>query len=152
MLRAILTVGILAAAGSASAQDGEGDIDYRQNLMRAIGANMAAIGDVLKHGLPVQDNLAGHAGNLVTHSGQIATAFSQRATEGATDAKPGIWDDPEGFAQAIESFRAEATKLSEAADSGDWAAFGGQVRGLGLSCGGCHENYRKPKEESYKRR
>ena len=152
MFRAILTVGILVAAGTATAQDGEGFIDYRQNLMRAIGANMAAIGDVLKHGLPVQDNLAGHAGNLAAHADQLAVAFGQRVTEGATDAKSGIWDDPDGFAQAIESFRAEAVRLSEAAESGDLAAFGGQVRELGLSCGGCHDNYRKPKEESYKRR
>ena len=152
MFRALLCAGLLAAAGTASAQEGEGSIDYRQNLMRAIGANMAAIGDVLKHGLPVQDNLAGHAGNLETHAGQIATAFAQRATEGATDAKPEIWDDPEGFMQAIEGFRAAAAKLSGAAAGGDMAAFGGQVRELGLSCGGCHEGYRKPKEESYKRR
>ena len=152
MFRAILFSGLLAAAGAAYAQDGEGAIDYRQNLMRAIGANMAAIGDVLKHDLSVGDNLSGHAGNLVVHAGQIEAAFSQRATEGTTDAKSEIWDDPEGFRQAIESFRAAAAELSEAAADGDMAAFGGQVRALGRTCGGCHESYRKPEEESYKRR
>ena len=153
MIRALVAGALLIAfSGSASAQEDTAYVDYRQNLMRGIGANMAAIGDVFKHGLPLQTNLAGHATNLETGAGQIAAAFNQRVTDGKTDAKADIWDDTSGFEQAIAEFQAQSGKLAEAARAGDMAAMGAQVREVGKACSGCHEPYRKPKEESYKNR
>ena len=45
-------------------------------------------------------------------------------------------DDPEDTHAALES--------------GDAAAIGGQMKKVGEACGGCHKEFRKPKEQSYK--
>jgi cytochrome c556 len=139
-------------AAPALAQEGQGAIDYRQKVMSAHGADMGAIGDILKNQLPVQGNIEGHAASLVLHADLIAAAFGTRVTDGPTDAKPGIWEDTTAWEEAISAFRAEAEAMLAAAKSGDMAQIGGQMRPLGQSCGGCHKKFRKPKEESYKNR
>jgi cytochrome c556 len=150
MHRALLVLTALLSATVAHAQEDQGFVDYRQNLMRSVGANMAAISDVLKHGLPLQSNIAGHAANLQTHSTQILAAFERRVTDGKTDAKPAIWEDRKGFEEALAAFRTQAGKLADVAGNGDMAAIGAQVREVGRACSGCHKTYRKPEEESYK--
>ena len=51
----------------------------------------------------------------------------------------------------MKAFETETAKLAEVAKSGDPAAIGPQLKATGKSCGGCHESFRKPKEESFKR-
>jgi cytochrome c556 len=156
MLRAVLvstalcSAAALCAATVARAQDGQGYVDYRQNLMRSVGANMAAISDVLKHGLPLQKNVPGHASNLQSHGGQIELAFERRVVEGKTDAKPAIWENRTGFLEALAEFRKQADLLVQVANQQDMAALGAQVREVGKACSGCHRQFRKPEEESYK--
>ena len=151
MLRASWTLALVCAfAAPALAQDGQGAIDYRQKVMSGFGTDMGAIGDIMKHGLPAQGNIEGHAKSLVLRADLIAAAFTTQVTDGPTDAKPGIWEDTTGWEEAIAAFRAEAEAMVAAAQSGDMAKIGGQMRPLGQSCGGCHKNFRKPKEESYK--
>ena len=45
-----------------------------------------------------------------------------------------------------------AQALEEAADEGDHDSIQAAFKELGKSCGGCHKPFRKPKEESYKKR
>jgi cytochrome c556 len=60
-----------------------------------------------------------------------------------TKAKKEIWSDRAGFEKAGADMVAAATKLAEAAKSGDKASFTTAFQGLGQSCGGCHRNYRE---------
>ena len=59
--------------------------------------------------------------------------------------------DPTGFAKAIAAFQAEADAFAATAQTGDMAQIGKGMQSLGKTCGGCHDNFRKPKEESYMR-
>ena len=92
-----------------------------------------------------------HAGNLARSAGLIASAFEQRVVAGPTDAKPEVWQQHDTFLDKAKKLEQEAGKLEQVASSGDGAAIGRQVKALGDSCGSCHESFRKPKEESYKR-
>lgn len=141
----------LGAAGIAGAQDDKGFVAYRHNLMEAIGHDMGAIGDVLKNGLPHQKNIAVHARSIADHGKLIAAAFEKNATGAPHDAKPNIWTDRAGWEKALADFQAEADRFAATAASGDMAKIGGGMQALGKACNGCHETYRKPKEESYKR-
>ena len=80
----------------------------------------------------------------------IAPAFKQRVTAGKTDAKPEVWQDWGKFEQAIADYEKAATALAGAAKGSDPAATGAAVKALGESCTGCHDSFRKPKEQSYK--
>jgi len=151
-----LFAGIAIGAGSARAADPapppEASIKYRQALMSAIGGDMAAIGNILKYGLPLRQNIATHAENIERSAALIPSAFETKVVDGLTDAKPAIWEKPADFKKKAEAMRDQAKKLAELAKAGDPEAVGKQMKALGGACGDCHDDYRKPKEESYKRR
>lgn len=147
------SVTLFLSAHSAFAADDESDAamtKYRQTLMAGVGANMGALGDIMKNGLNLPGHVENHAGQMADSAKLVAAAFRQQTSTTATDAKPEIWTDWKGFEQAISDFEAAAKTLQAAAASGDRAAVGPAMRGLGKSCGGCHKPFRKPKEESFK--
>jgi cytochrome c556 len=140
-------------APTARADGHEADVaqtKYRQTLMAGVGANMGALGDIMKNRLDLPGHVENHAGQLADSAQLIAAAFRKPTKTKATDAKAEIWTDWKGFEQAIADFENAAKKLQSAAASGDSAAVGPAMRGLGKSCGGCHKSFRVPKEESYK--
>jgi len=125
-------------------------VEYRQKVMSGVGADMGAISDILKHGLPFTAAIALHANRLEDAATLIPTAFEKPVSAGATDAKPEIWQKPDEFKQAIADFASAADALEDAADDGDAAAIQAAFKELGSACGSCHKPFRKPKEESYK--
>lgn len=128
-------------------------IQYRQNLMSGQRASMASIGDILKNKLPYSTNhIAAHARNISEYAKLIPDAFKKQITAGATDAKPEIWQNWEDFTAKAKALEKASAKLSTVAASGDMKAIMPQVKALGDSCKACHDSYRKPKEESYKRK
>ncbi len=136
---------------SAHAQDDAVYLKHRQKVMQAVGGHMGAIGAVLKNKLPYTTTIVAHAQSLQMTSTVIEDAFKKEITEGRTDAKPDIWQDWDKFAAAAKKMGEESGKLADAAQSGDMAAIGAQVKALGKSCGGCHKPFRKPKKERFKR-
>lgn len=140
-------------AASAQADGHEADVaitKYRQTMMAGVGANMGALSGIMKNGLQLPGHVENHAGQLVDSAQLIAAAFRTQTKTKETDAKSEIWTDWKGFEKAITDFENAAKTLQAAAASGDSAAVGPAMRGLGKSCGGCHKTYRTPKEESYK--
>lgn len=153
MSRAIAAfAALLLLAGLARAQGDAGFVSYRQNLMEGIGHDAGAIGDILKNGLPLPKNAAAHARSIAEHARLIGAAFEKKAMGAPNDAKEAIWADWPKFQKAVADFQAEADAFAASAESGDLAKIGQGMQKLGKACGSCHEKYRKPKEESYKRK
>ena len=146
----------LLIAGAASAQDAakadEGAIKYRQSLMESVGGDMASISNIMKYGLPLTGNLVVHAESLAAHAKLVSTAFERKVTAGQTDAEPAIWAKADEFKEKTKALETETAKLVEVAKTSDPAALGVQMKATGKACGGCHDNFRKPKEESFKRK
>ena len=150
-LRAAVLTLILLSPGLGLAQSPEGTIQYRQNLMSAIGSDMGAIADILKFRLPLTANIQTHASNIASNAGLISSAFKAKVTEGATDSKAEIWQDWAHFEKDIAKLQEAAQQLSKTvAQGGDGAAIGAGMKAVGRTCGGCHKEFRKPKKESYK--
>ena len=76
---------------------------------------------------------------------------AQPRSAGATDSKPEIWQNWEDFLSKAKALGEASNKLSEVAQGGDLKATMIQFRAVGDTCRGCHNDYRKPEEESYKR-
>jgi len=154
----LIAIGLLVGSSSAALADGHGDhsekdaahTKYRQSVMGAIGSHMGSLGGIMKNGLVLPGHVEAHAGLLAENAKLVAAAFKHQSSKGATDAKPNIWTDWSGFEEDIADFEKAARDLEAAAASGDRKAVGPAMKALGKSCGGCHESYRKPKEESYK--
>jgi cytochrome c556 len=141
------------AAPVVRAEGAPGDkavIEYRQMVMSAIGSNMGAIGGILKNQLPLPGAVANHAQQMADAAKLIGPAFKQKVVAGKTDAKAEIWKDWAKFEKAIADYEKAATALASAAKGSDPAATGAAVKALGESCGGCHDSFRKPKEESFR--
>jgi cytochrome c556 len=149
----LMAATIIASAASAqdAAKADEGAIKYRQSLMESVGGDMASIGNILKYGLPLTGNVVVHAEGLASHAKLVGSAFERKVSAGRTDAQPAIWEKPDAFKEKVKVFETETAKLVEVAKAGDPAALGVQMKATGKSCGGCHDDYRKPKEESFKR-
>jgi cytochrome c556 len=141
-----------ARVSQAQAASDQPSIEYRQLVMGAIGSNMGAIGGIMKNQLALPGAVANHAQQMADAAKLIAPAFKQKVTAGKTDARPEIWSDWAKFEQAAADYGKAAANLATAANGSDPAAVGLAVRALGESCGGCHDSFRKPKEESYKNR
>ncbi len=139
-------------AAAQAAPSEQAVIEYRQLVMSAVGSNMGAIGGILKNQLVLPGAIANHAQQMVDGAKLIGPAFEAKVTAGKTDAKAGIWSDWAKFEKSIADYEKAATDLVTAAKGSDPAAVGLAVRALGESCGGCHDSFRKPKEESYKNR
>jgi cytochrome c556 len=145
---AILGALFLLPLHSASAQSDEAFIKYRQKVMQSQGANMGAIADIMKEGLPHKANIAGHALELASSAKLIPTAFEKQVTEGMTDAEAKIWKEKDEFKEYAEKLQKAAANLEKVSMSdGD---VGAAVKAVGKACGDCHKEYRKPKEQSYK--
>jgi cytochrome c556 len=134
------------------AQSDDAFINYRHKLMKSLGASMGAIGDILKNKLPYHNHIATHAKDIQQISTLIEEAFKKEITSGKTDAKPEIWKDWNNFRSATRALEQESAKLAEIAQSGNTAAIFAQLKKVGAACGGCHKPFRKPMEESYRRR
>lgn len=147
---ACMAAGVLFTVNAAVAQDDAAIIKYRQKLMDSNGANLGAIGDILKYQLPYGKDIAGHARALSLVAAMIPEAFKRKVTEGKTDAKPKIWDNWRKFEGYADKLVKASDKLAQVAGSGDSAAVVSGVKGVADACKKCHDDFRKPKSESYR--
>ena len=139
MNRARATVAALAfvALGVAAS---EGEVDYRQNVMKAVGGHMGSIADIMRGKVAHNDHLATHA-NALADLAEIAPTLFPAGSEGG-DTLPAVWENAEDFQAKLDAFKEAAGALRDAAGSGDPAQVGMAVRNVGQACKGCHDDYR----------
>lgn len=145
------TLVMLLLSGPAWAQEGQGHIKYRQNLMSSVGGSTGAAADILKYRLSFLSNIETHAKNIAADAKLISSAFREKVDEGATDSKANIWSEWGDFEEAIRNLETAAANLARAGADADLTQIATSMKALGRSCSGCHKQFRKPKEESYKR-
>jgi cytochrome c556 len=137
-------VGFAAIATLVQAAD---PITERRDLMKANGAAMKAISEILKSDGAVAD-IVPHAAKLNEDATKLPTLFPagsdqpQGKDPGHTMAKPEIWQNPDDFATKAKAFQDEAAMFSTAVAGGDMAAIKAEFDKVGEACGGCHKVYR----------
>ena len=135
--RASVAAFLLAAAAVHAT---EGEVEYRQHTMAAVGGHMQAIVDILRGKVSHVGHLAAH-GNAMADLAAIAPTLFPPGSAGG-DALPAIWEDEEDFKTRLDAFKAAADTFKAAAAGGDVAAAGAALRELGQACKGCHDSYR----------
>lgn len=149
----ILTAGI--AATSAISDDAADKaalaaVKARQSYMQLNAFNIGLLGGMAKGEIEYDaDAAAAAAGNIAALAGMNQSRFwppgSDNATLGdeATEALPAIWAEGSKIGEAAQAYAAAAAAMNEAAGGG-LESLRGAMGPLGKSCGGCHENFRKP--------
>ncbi len=131
-----LSAGLAAIAVSAS----EGEVNYRQHTMKAVGGHMGAIVDIVRGDVPHMDHLATHAKAMADLAEIAPTLFPENSKGG--DALDAFWENAEDFKSKLEAFREAAAAFNDAAETGDRGEIMPAFLGVGQACKGCHDDYR----------
>ena len=143
---------VLGTLFSASAQDGPtpaqraaGAAETRQSVFKLLLFNLLPIAGMAQ-GAPFDAELAEkNAYNIAALAPMIPdlfTAMDTRDFDVETEALDVIWEDSAGFAEKAQALLEGANAFAEVAAGGDMAATLGAFRGLGGSCGNCHDDFR----------
>ena len=137
---------------TASAQDGPtpaqraaGAAETRQSVFKLLLFNLLPIAGMAQ-GAPFDAELAEkNAYNIAALAPMIPdlfTAMDTRDFDVETEALDVIWEDSAGFAEKAQALLEGANTFADVAAGGDMAATLGAFRGLGGSCGNCHDDFR----------
>jgi cytochrome c556 len=109
--------------------------------MKTMGEQLAALNQITKGKAPAGD-VAAQAQVLSITAGLAKIAFTPKVPGG--EAKPEVWAKWDDFSKRLDALVAAATDLAKAAKQGGVAAVTPKLSGL--SCKGCHDDYRVPKK------
>ena len=137
---------------TASAQDeitpeqmAAGATETRQSVFKLLLFNLLPIVGMAQ-GAPFNAELAEkNALNIAALAPMIPdlfTAMDTRNFDVETEALDVIWENPTEFAAKTQALLEGANAFAEVAAGGDMAATLGAFRGLGGSCGNCHDDFR----------
>jgi cytochrome c556 len=145
LITGALAAGLSVGLAWAAADDA---IKGRQGCMKASGKMMGEMAKMFKGEMAYDAAVI----KAVTTEHDAACADwakwwgedTQKGETAETWAKPEIWSDATGFKAAGEAFYPKYVAVK---DSTDEAGFKAAFPALGDGCKGCHEKFRRPKEQ-----
>ena len=154
MTKVIAAAAIAASAGVVAHAGGHGGnpaVKARVSLMNVYAHYLGTLGAMAKGEMEYDAAKAdGAAKSLAALSRLDQSAMWPQGTStdelGAeTRALPVIWTSYPAITEKGKAFGAAAAAMAEAAGT-DLASLRGAIGAVGQSCGGCHKEYRQPKE------
>jgi len=130
---------ILLGSGSMVLAADKDVINYRQNIMKSIGANAGALGAIMQNKVSHAENLALHAEAISIGAQAALKAFEDEVVGGT--AKAEVWENWKDFSDRFNALAIGAAAVAEAAREGGMAAAGPKL-GAMLVCKACHDIYR----------
>ena len=143
-----LYLGFGGFAGAQSASGPEAQVKEREQTMKTLGASMATTAKFLKgEGGTAEDVLKAATTIAEVAKRDPAVVFPEGTAVGVGDsaAKPEIWQNFAEVSKRWKAMEPAAMKLAEVAASGDKAAIGQAMQGVGRTCSNCHEDFRVKK-------
>lgn len=118
-------------------------IVHRQGIYQIAGGHMNALKSILMLGHPAKADVNYHAKAMLEAFKHHGNAFPEGTDDGKTHAKKTIWTDPEGFKEKGQASGKAIMELIKASESSDEKLIKAKFAGVGKSCKGCHDDYRK---------
>ena len=140
MRNPIATVALATCLVAIAVSASEGEVNYRQHTMSAVGGHMRAIVDIIRGDVPHMDHLATHA-SAMAGLAEIAPSLFPESSKGG-DALDAIWEDAEDFASKLDAFKEATAAFKTAVESGETGEIMAAFQGVGQACTGCHDDYR----------
>lgn len=141
---ALLVTGAVAAQAQSEPED---IIKYRQNVMKASGANAAAATAIVQGKVEFKDRLREHAQALVTTTKNIPALFPKGSDFGETEAQDAVWKNPDDFAKRAKDAQAKAVAFEKAVAANDTKSYAAKLKDVADSCKACHKDYRKEQQQ-----
>ena len=151
VFKVIAAAALAAVPVSAFAQDVEKSVAARQAQMKLYAFYIGQLGAMAKGAVDYDAEAAGKAAASLNAlagldgSKMWPPASSNAELGDATRALPAIWSTYPAVVEKSKEFKSAAAAMADAAGGG-LEALQGAMGPLGKSCGGCHEDFRQPKE------
>jgi cytochrome c556 len=135
---------LLIAIPAAAADRPADVVKYRQSVMKAMGAHMAAMSLIVKKQVSDRSQLAANAAAIRDLSGGLARFFPRGtgSDKTKTAAKNEVWQRFDAFEAASLKLQRESHALAEAAKRNDANAFDAQFETVANACAACHRDFR----------
>jgi cytochrome c556 len=130
-------------AGTAFAAESEDIIKYRQAMMKANGAHMAATAAIVQGKVDYKNQLADHAKALQALNKDVAGLFPKGSDFGETKALDAVWQKNAEFQKLSKDTQHKADELAKTVAAGDSKNYGARFKELSDSCKACHKDFRK---------
>jgi cytochrome c556 len=132
---------VLLGFHQAAFADGQDNIDYRQQIMKQLDAEAAALGMIVSGQIP-PDSLALQSRALASSAKSALKAFEPKVPGG--EAKPEVWAKWDDFSKRMQTFAQKSEEMAKVSESGNVQ----KVTELmidALPCKACHDVYRQKK-------
>ncbi|GHG00287.1 c-type cytochrome [Thalassotalea marina] len=120
--------------------------ETRQAVFKLLGANMGPLGGMARGKVPFDAQLAEkHATRINQLSLMIGdyTALDTSKFKTNTEALDKVWTDRASFEKHINDLTDASANLMKVAASGNEGEIKKAIGGVGKTCGGCHDNFKK---------
>jgi cytochrome c556 len=145
-LRRLLPVSTLALlAGTATAvpaAEPQEIVKYRQAMMKANGAHMAAAAAIIVGKVDYKSQLGDHVKALQAINRDIAALFPAGSDVGETAAIPAVWMSSDDFKKRAANAAQRSEALAKAVAAGDTRSYAARFSELGDACKACHKDFR----------
>jgi len=125
------------------AADAEKAIKYRRGVFNVMGWNFGSMAAMVKGKIPFDANLFARNAEIVAFMSQLPLeGFVEGSDEGDTKARSEIWLNMEDFEAKMKKMQKEVSVLAEISKKGNFDASKSQLKEVGVTCKGCHDDYR----------
>jgi cytochrome c556 len=119
-------------------------VKQRQAAMTLIGKYWGPLGGMAQGKVPYNaETVARNAAFLDALSKMPWDGFAASTKDTESRALPAVFSQPDKFKAAADAMQREVGKLASTAKGGDEAAIKGQLKAVGKTCGGCHNDFRE---------
>lgn len=127
----------------AQAAEPEDIIKYRQNVMKAQAAHLAAAGAIIQGKVDYKNQLADHVKALQATTKDVPSLFPKDSDFGETKAQDDIWKNEGDFKKRADDTRAKVNALAKAVAAKNSQNYSARFKDVADSCKSCHKDYRK---------
>ncbi|TYK66958.1 cytochrome c [Colwellia echini] len=142
-----LVVATSSVAQPANSQkQAESATELRQSIFKLLGSNMGALGAMAKGKIPLDAAVVETNSTRINQLSLMIADYTRVDTskfDVKTEALAKIWQEPEHFSKDINNLTVASSALMVAAKSGDEGAIKKAIGGVGKTCGGCHDDFKK---------
>lgn len=131
---------------ASSEKQAERATETRQAVFKLLGANMGPLGGMARGKLPFDAKAAEkHATRINQLSLMIGdyTALDTSKFKTNTEALDKTWTDRASFEKHIDDLTDASANLMKVAATGNEGDIKKAISGVGKTCGGCHDNFKK---------
>jgi cytochrome c556 len=120
--------------------------ELRQSIFKLLGSNMGPLGAMAKGKIPLNAAVVEKKATRINQLSLMIADYTRTDTskfDVKTEALAKIWQEPEHFSKDIEKLTLASSQLIAAAQSSDEGAIKKAIGGVGKTCGGCHDHFKK---------